>query len=129
MESRTWLVIWRASIVCVTSSRRSARVDLPWSMCAMIEKFRNRDWGMATRRECTGSHPSHRRSRRGGIALRRAHLVQDAVGATLEEERVTDDRTSGCRAETPGGSMSARRPVDPGAIRTMEGTHERRRTG
>jgi hypothetical protein len=29
IESRTWLVICRASIVCVISSRRSASVDLP----------------------------------------------------------------------------------------------------
>ena len=26
-------------MVCVNSRRRSASVDLPWSMCAIIEKF------------------------------------------------------------------------------------------
>src|SRR6187397_471737 len=54
IESRTWLVIWRASMVWVSSSSRSARVDLPWSMWAMIEKLRRRSWGMVTRRECSG---------------------------------------------------------------------------
>ena len=55
IESRTWLVIWRASIVWVSSSSRSASVDLPWSMWAMIEKLRRRSWGMVTRRQCSRS--------------------------------------------------------------------------
>ena len=42
IESRTWLVICRASMVWVISSRRSARVDLPWSMWAMMLKLRRR---------------------------------------------------------------------------------------
>ena len=46
IESSTWLVIWRASIVCVSSRIRSASVDLPWSTWAMIEKLRRRAWGM-----------------------------------------------------------------------------------
>src|SRR3954465_15197571 len=54
IESRTWLVIWRASMVWVTSSSRSASVDLPWSMWAMIEKLRRRSCGMVTRRQCSG---------------------------------------------------------------------------
>ena len=40
MVSRTCSIISRAESAPVTSSRRSARVDLPWSMCAMMEKFR-----------------------------------------------------------------------------------------
>ena len=32
--------------VPVASSRRSARVLLPWSMCAMMQKLRIRDWSM-----------------------------------------------------------------------------------
>ncbi len=42
MLSSTWLIIWRASSVCVSSRNRSASVDLPWSMCAMMEKLRRR---------------------------------------------------------------------------------------
>ena len=30
----------------VISSSRSASVDLPWSMCAMMQKLRMRDWSM-----------------------------------------------------------------------------------
>src|SRR5215216_6452376 len=40
MLSRTCASISRSESAPVTSSRRSASVDLPWSMCAMIEKFR-----------------------------------------------------------------------------------------
>ena len=36
------------SIVCVSSSSRSASVVLPWSMWAMMEKLRRRSWGMVT---------------------------------------------------------------------------------
>src|SRR3954470_14554458 len=66
IESRTWLVIWRASIVWVSSSNRSASVDLPWSMWAMIEKLRRRCWGMVTRRQCSRSDGS---ARCGGSSL------------------------------------------------------------
>src|SRR5437773_413680 len=66
IESRTWLVIWRASIVWVSSRSRSARVDFPWSMWAMMLKLRSRSWGMATRRECIGSPRAHMPATIGG---------------------------------------------------------------
>src|SRR6266480_130526 len=40
MESRTCSCISRWVSAPVISSRRSASVDLPWSMCAMMQKFR-----------------------------------------------------------------------------------------
>ena len=40
MESRTCSSISRAERTPVASKRRSASVDFPWSICAMIEKFR-----------------------------------------------------------------------------------------
>src|SRR5690606_12657409 len=40
MLSRTWASISRAWRAPVVSRKRSASVDLPWSMCAMIEKLR-----------------------------------------------------------------------------------------
>src|SRR4051795_11332379 len=42
MRSRYWARIWRPSTSPVTSSIRSASVDLPWSMWAMMQKFRIR---------------------------------------------------------------------------------------
>src|SRR4051812_5167972 len=36
----------RAATASVTSRMRSASVDLPWSMCAMIEKLRILPWSM-----------------------------------------------------------------------------------
>ncbi len=39
----------RFSTVWVASIRRSARVDLPWSMWATMQKLRMRDWDMARR--------------------------------------------------------------------------------
>src|SRR6266849_4054756 len=40
MESRTCSCISRCVSAPVISSKRSASVDLPWSMCAMMQKFR-----------------------------------------------------------------------------------------
>src|SRR3712207_1221085 len=42
IRSRYWARICRASMIPVTSSIRSASVDLPWSMWAMMQKFRMR---------------------------------------------------------------------------------------
>ena len=40
IESSTCSIISRCDSAPVTSSSRSASVDLPWSMCAMMEKLR-----------------------------------------------------------------------------------------
>src|SRR5689334_22312686 len=40
MESSTCSCISRSESAPVISSKRSASVDLPWSMCAMMQKFR-----------------------------------------------------------------------------------------
>ena len=40
MLSSTWSCIWNLLKVCVCSSKRSAKVDFPWSICAIMEKFR-----------------------------------------------------------------------------------------
>ena len=46
MESRYCARMSRASTALVSSKMRSDKVDLPWSMCAMIEKLRMRDCSM-----------------------------------------------------------------------------------
>ncbi len=40
IRSRYWARICRSSTTPVSCSMRSANVDLPWSMCAMMQKFR-----------------------------------------------------------------------------------------
>ena len=40
MESSSWACMSRLATVPVSSRMRSESVDLPWSMCAMIEKLR-----------------------------------------------------------------------------------------
>ena len=40
MSSRTWFSMSRSLSVLVSSSSLSARVLLPWSMCAIMQKFR-----------------------------------------------------------------------------------------
>src|SRR5271154_5383899 len=40
MESRYWARMRRGSTAPVISRMRSERVDLPWSMCAIIERLR-----------------------------------------------------------------------------------------
>src|SRR5438552_4246817 len=57
MVSRTWSCMSRWLIEPVCSSSRSASVDLPWSMWAMMQKFRISSWGVpigAHRRDGTG---------------------------------------------------------------------------
>src|SRR5579862_9805336 len=54
IESRTWEVISRMLSAPVSSSRRSARVDLPWSMCAMMQKLRMY-WGSMVRFLASGT--------------------------------------------------------------------------
>src|SRR3954447_19073642 len=44
MESSTWARIDRGSTVCVISRMRSASVDFPWSMWAMMQKLRILLW-------------------------------------------------------------------------------------
>src|ERR1039457_6657365 len=68
MVSRTCSIISRCESAPVISSSRSASVDLPWSMCAMIEKLRM-NWGSM---RCGDAYnyptaaPDHRQ-RRGAV--------------------------------------------------------------
>ena len=89
IESRTWLVIWRGSMACVSSSRRSASVDLPWSMWAMIEKLRRRSCGI---RAATDVRPG---ARRGRVIADGDHDDADdleALEALAEEQEPADAR-------------------------------------
>ena len=54
--SRTCSIISRLESAPVTSSKRSASVDLPWSMCAMIEKLRM-NWGSMRYDGCSQAAP------------------------------------------------------------------------
>ena len=47
MVSRSWFCFSRSVMVPVSSSSRSARVDLPWSMWATMAKFRMWVWRAA----------------------------------------------------------------------------------
>src|SRR3954454_20025096 len=66
MLSRTCSFILPRGIVLVISSRRSASVDLPWSMCAMMQKFRTSERGIMGGLE---KHPAGE-----GKARRLAHV-------------------------------------------------------
>jgi hypothetical protein len=44
IESSTCSVMSRLAITPVFSNKRSANVDFPWSMCAMMQKFRMFSW-------------------------------------------------------------------------------------
>src|SRR5215831_2034061 len=54
IRSRYWARIVRSSTVWVSSSIRSANVDLPWSICATMQKFRIREMSVATTVHGTG---------------------------------------------------------------------------
>src|SRR3954462_15046389 len=66
MRSRYWARMLRPSTIPVTSSMRSASVDLPWSMWAMMQKFRMRA-GSVVAGVVTVSPSSHART--GGTAF------------------------------------------------------------
>src|SRR3954468_63831 len=74
----------RASTAPVTSRMRSASVDLPWSMWAMIEKFRMWSIGGSAVWRLGAA------ARRGALALLEAELGQcpAAVDIALEEEEL-----------------------------------------
>src|SRR6185503_388179 len=106
IESRTWLVIWRGSMACVSSSRRSARVDFPWSMWAMIEKLRSRAWGIVTRRES-------RRASRAGVRCDLAGKVQDGdeAGAEIGQLRRTPGRHGAAKVRELPWKVVGQRPA------------------
>src|SRR5215217_2690982 len=87
MRSRYWARMARASTTPVICSIRSASVDLPWSMCAMMQKFRISSGGVAD-----------------GIGAVRA--IGDTFGSSL----AGDSRPSS-HGRTPAG----RRPLPPRA--------------
>ena len=63
IESSSWARIARGSTVWVVSRMRSASVDFPWSMWAMIEKFRMWAWSaMAGQEGYEALLPSLRRT-------------------------------------------------------------------
>src|SRR4051812_43299143 len=100
IESRTWLVIWRASIVCVSSSRRAGSVELPWSMWAMIEKLRRRSWGMVTRPQCSGTGAAARCGRPSVLDLecgesRDAGHDHDDADRLEPSEALTEEQEGG----------------------------------
>src|SRR4051794_9930878 len=65
IESSSCSRISRAETVSVTSRMRSASVDLPWSMCAMIEKLRILLWSMAEQGYSAPGRAPARRPRAG----------------------------------------------------------------
>src|SRR5690349_8979746 len=95
IESSTWARIDRGSTVFVISRMRSASVDFPWSMWAMIEKLRMCAWSaMDTRlriggEACGGSERRRDRQRlvagdRDAVAARVLDAVERPVGAGHE---------------------------------------------
>src|SRR5213593_234114 len=86
MSSRNCSDISRAETAPVRSSRRSASVDFPWSMCAMIEKLRmrgvSRTGRMYGRRGCRATDaPSTLRDPRSGAARPRPEPLDGAPEA------------------------------------------------
>src|SRR3954447_20073615 len=64
----------RPSTIPVNSSIRSASVDLPWSMCAMMQKFRMRAGSVDTHNPCMTAPPA------AGVRLPYGDLPQHVRG-------------------------------------------------
>src|SRR5204862_2135835 len=92
IESRTWARISRGSTVCVSSRMRSASVDFPWSMWAMMLKLRMWAWS-AMAHERLGAAPEaageeiRDLARFRDLRLERDGRVGRAAGGQAERHR------------------------------------------
>src|SRR6476469_7367275 len=94
MRSRYWARICRPSTSPVTSSIRSASVDLPWSMWAMMQKFRMRAGSV------------------GGVVTVPPSSHGPAGGMVLDPE------ASGTASGTPSWRLARRLTSSPVAVAT-----------
>src|SRR2546423_8278899 len=81
IESSTCSRMSRLETVCVSSRMRSARVDFPWSMWAMMEKLRIWAWSVAMRRTRLG------RPALGAAAEAAGHQLPDLLGLRHAHQR------------------------------------------
>src|SRR5262245_43796314 len=115
MESRSCARISRLSTAPVISSIRSASVDLPWSMCAMIEKLRM--WPVSKGAEMLPDDPSDAPRELADRAPAVAHLAL-LLGGELREaaprlgEALLGEQEVGVVAEV---AVPARRVQDAAA--------------
>src|SRR6266545_7794083 len=101
IRSRYCSRICRSDTAWVSSRIRSASVDLPWSMCATMQKLRMRDWldmrrGSLAPRVRPGSGRGIGEGRDDRVAARglEGHLVQGDHHATaLRDLAVLPDET------------------------------------
>src|SRR5437868_4161965 len=107
MESRTWACISRSERPPVISIRRSASVDLPWSMCAMMQKFR---WNVGSMylvcwQKRKGSKPP------ACVFLKRGCKAADPEDARWEHSRTAQNRCLGMNSfsHIEGGVSRTRR--------------------
>src|SRR3954464_350952 len=100
MLSSSWARMLRGSTVWVVSRMRSASVDFPWSMWAMIEKFRMWAWS------------AMRLRLRGGAPDPAADQIQDLVrlGDPEPEHRAGVHRAAERHRREHGDQLGEQRP-------------------
>src|ERR1700761_3366491 len=93
IESSSWARIDRGSTVWVSSRMRSASVDLPWSMWAMIEKLRMWAWSAIYLIEGRSAEAlgATRLLRRGGACAAALVTLDQAADPLGEQAEVVDD--------------------------------------
>src|SRR5207247_9013466 len=111
----------------VRSSRRSASVDLPWSMCAMIEKLRMRV-GSRIRRIYGWRGPF------ASEAVRRRRLTAtylSSCGAIPHRDERGSDAGGAHQAMLPtaGGCAGAAQKLQPGSLATTSVLEPQPRAG
>src|SRR5215207_6625775 len=112
IESSTCSRISRSDSVWVSSRMRSASVDLPWSMCATIEKLRILPWG------CISGGSS------GPADERQEHvqLADPDQPCEPEEDGAGDEEAEADRGELRAqGSAQGFVECQPGAVRRARG--------
>ena len=87
MESRSWSCASRFWMVPVRSRRRSERVVFPWSMCAMMQKFRVKAGSGIGGPALCSPHTSASTARAGRLAFKSA---RDRPAAMTDKQAVLD---------------------------------------
>src|SRR3954449_8872 len=92
-------------------------------MCAMIEKFRRRDWGMATRRECTGARWSARASPYAAYTWGGRPMARPQAEGANVQVHGREERDPPCAAEALPRAVGLHRRY---ALRADGRAHRRR---
>src|SRR5579884_1352396 len=99
--SSTCSVSWRCDSVPVSSSRRSARVDFPWSMWAMMQKFRMRACSINPCSPTRAPRPGRLSRHCNSESQSRRVLLAHPSAASVQSRRMQERSTASAAERAP----------------------------